>query len=67
MIESAIVVGVVMLGLSSITSRKGPLHLLAIILVEARAACYQAGRFTSDGWRGCREYRGEALRRARII
>ena len=67
MIESTAFVVLVMLGITSITSRKGPLHLLAIMLVEARAACYQASRFATDGWRGAMQHRGEALRRARII
>ena len=66
-IEASAVTTAVALGIVCILTGVGPLHALGRLLVEARAACFMVGRGVEQGWCAAREYRGEALRRARII
>lgn len=58
---------VLVLGLMSIRSGNSPVHVLMLALAEVRAALMQARYGAAEGWRAARGYRGEAVRRARLL
>lgn len=53
--------------LISIRSGNSPLHVLMLLMAEVRAALMQARHGAAEGWRAAMGYRGEAVRRAKVL